>query len=72
MSQNRRSERDHIQAENDYKVNLKSELQIRQLNLKLDQFMVSQWETLIDIQKTQTDLMNEIHGSIIKKESSND
>ncbi len=72
MSQNRRSERDHIQAENDYKVNLKSELQIRQLNMKLDQFMVSQWDTLIGIQNTQTDLMNEIHGSIIKKENSND
>lgn len=46
MSQNRRSERDRIQAENDYKINLKSELQIRHLNTKLDQFMLSQWSQL--------------------------
>lgn len=39
MSQNRRAERDHIQAENDYKVNLKAELQIRHLNMKLDRFI---------------------------------
>ncbi|MGB0934859.1 MAG: DUF1003 domain-containing protein [Alphaproteobacteria bacterium] len=43
MSQNRRSERDRIQAENDYKVNLKAELQIRHLNAKIDKILQHEW-----------------------------
>ncbi len=60
MSQNRRGERERIQAENDYKVNLKSELQIRQLHSKLDKFTTSQWQTLLKTQQIQTDLMHEL------------
>jgi uncharacterized membrane protein len=34
MSQNRKEQRDRQRAENDYKINLKSELEIRQLHEK--------------------------------------
>jgi uncharacterized membrane protein len=37
MSQNRQSEKDHIQAKNDYKVNLKAELEIMQLHEKFNE-----------------------------------
>lgn len=68
MSQNRRSERDRIQAENDYKINLKAELQIRHLNTKLDQFMLSQWSQHLEMQNTQTKLMKEVHCALKQEE----
>lgn len=69
MSQNRRSERDRIQAENDYKINLKSELQIRHLNTKLDQFMASQWSQHLEMQNTQTKLIHDIQGTLKQGET---
>ena len=66
MSQNRRADRDRITAENDYKVNLKSELQIRHLNTKLDSFMHFQWSRLVEIQQVQTELISDIN-EVLKK-----
>ena len=60
MSQNRQELRDRRRAESDYKVNLKAELEIRHLHLKLDQLMTHQWERLLEIQQIQTELMEEI------------
>lgn len=39
MSQNRQEEKDRLRAENDYRVNLKSELIIEDLHIKLDKLM---------------------------------
>lgn len=39
MSQNRQEERDRLRAKNDYKVNLKAELEIRQLHEKVDHLL---------------------------------
>lgn len=39
MSQNRQEEKDRLRAENDYRVNLKSELIIEDLHVKLDKLM---------------------------------
>lgn len=41
MSQNRQEGKDRIRAENDYKVNLKSELILKDLHLKLDQLITN-------------------------------
>lgn len=60
MSQNRKEERDRLRAENDYKVNLKAELEIRLLHEKIDHLLVKQNQRLIDIQEMQTDLLNDI------------
>lgn len=38
MSQNRQEARDRLRSKNDYKVNLKAELEIRQLHEKIDHF----------------------------------
>lgn len=59
MSQNRQSEKDRMRAENDYRVNLKAELEIRHLGLKLDQLMTHQWRRLLDIQQIQLEIMHE-------------
>ena len=60
MSQNRQETRDRLRSENDYRVNLKAELEIRQLHEKLDHLLQHQWERLIEIQQIQIELMNEI------------
>lgn len=53
MSQNRQAQRDRLRAENDYKVNLKAEIEIRTLHEKLDHLMMKKWETLMEIQQIQ-------------------
>jgi len=39
MSQNRQEEKDRLRAENDYKVNLKSEIIMQDLHVKMDQIL---------------------------------
>ena len=60
MSQNRQAEKDRLQSEDDYKTNLKSELEIRQLHSKMDMFMKKQWERLFELQQIQIDLMEDL------------
>ncbi len=59
MSQNRKEQRDRQRAENDYKINLKSELEIRQLHEKIDHLTQHQWQRLLEIQKLELDLLEE-------------
>jgi Protein of unknown function (DUF1003) len=60
MSQNRQEARDRLRSENDYRVNLKAELEIRQLHEKLDHLLQHQWDRLVEIQRVQLELMNEL------------
>ena len=60
MSQRRQEQRDRLRAENDYRVNLKSELEIRQLHEKIDHILLSQWQRLAEIQEIQIEVMNEL------------
>jgi uncharacterized membrane protein len=60
MSQNRQETRDRLRSENDYRVNLKAELEIRHLHEKLDHLLQHQWERLMEIQQIQIELMNEL------------
>lgn len=46
MSQNRQEEKDRLRSQNDYKTNLKSELIIEDLHLKLDQILDNQAQIL--------------------------
>lgn len=57
MSQNRQAARDRAEAEADYQTNLKSELEIRHLNAKIDLLLSSQWEKLLEIQNTQQEIL---------------
>ena len=50
MSQNRKEQKDRLRAENDYKINLKSELEIRHLHEKMDNLIQHQWQRLLEIQ----------------------
>lgn len=60
MSQNRQESKDRLRSENDYRVNLKAELEIRHLHAKLDLLLTHQWQRLLEIQQVQTDLLEEI------------
>jgi uncharacterized membrane protein len=60
MSQNRQEDRDRLRAEYDYRVNLKAELEIRQLHEKVDHLLMNQWQRLLEIQEIQMDLMAEL------------
>lgn len=60
MSQNRQSEKDRLRADNDYRVNLKAELEIRHLHSKMDLLLTHQWHRLLEIQQVQTDLLEEL------------
>jgi uncharacterized membrane protein len=60
MSQNRQESKDRLRAEHDYQVNLKAELEIRNLHEKIDHLLNTQWQRLLEIQQIQTDLMEEL------------
>lgn len=71
MSQNRKEEKDRQRAINDYLVNLKSEIEVRNLHQKIDLLMAEQMQTLFEIQRAQVDLMEEIRASMKIMETSN-
>jgi len=51
MSQKRQEAKDRLRSENDYRVNLKAELEIRHLHEKIDHILTRQWERLAEIQQ---------------------
>ncbi len=67
MSQKRQEQRDRARALDEYKVNLKAELEIRHLHQKIDHLLTNQWQRLFEIQELQIDLINELKS---KKRSS--
>lgn len=67
MSQNRKEAKDRSRAENDYLVNLKAEIEIRNLHQKIDLLIVEQMKNLFDVQKAQMELMEEINTKLGKK-----
>ena len=52
--------KDRLRAENDYRVNLKAELEIRHLHSKMDMLLTHQWQRLLEIQQIQTELIQQI------------
>lgn len=60
MSQNRQEDKDRIRAEHDYKINLKSEIEIRTLHEKVDHLLLQQWSEMMEVQDLQLELLQEI------------
>jgi len=69
MSQNRQEEKDRERSKKDYMINLKSELEIRTLHEKIDHFIMDQQQELLEMQKVQLDVINDILKQIEKKNS---
>lgn len=64
MSQNRQEEKDRMQSENDYLINLKAEVGVRGLHQKMDLLLGEQIKSLYDIQARQLTLLEEINSKL--------
>jgi len=64
MSQNRKETKDRKRAENDYLINLKSEIEIRNLHQKMDLSMIDQFKHLCDIQQKQVEMLERLERKI--------
>jgi uncharacterized membrane protein len=60
MSQKRQEAKDRQRSLNDYRVNLKAELEIRHLHEKFDHMLTRQWERLAEMQEVQIELLQEL------------
>jgi uncharacterized membrane protein len=67
MSQNRQETKDRHRSENDYKINLKSEIEIRTLHEKVDHLLFDQWSKMIKTQEFQIEILEEIRNKVDKK-----
>lgn len=67
MSQRRQEEKDRLRSLNDYRVNLKAELEIRHLHEKMDHLVTRQWQRLAEIQQIQLEMMQENRTRILVK-----
>jgi uncharacterized membrane protein len=65
MSQNRMGDKDRIRSENDYKVNLKAEIEIKTLTEKVDHLLLDQWSKMMKIQQIQMDMLEDIRKEIV-------
>ena len=66
MSQNRQAEKDRKRSEHEYLINLKAELQTRELNSKIDLLITEQMTVLLGVQKTQLESLNNLEESLNK------
>lgn len=64
MSQNRQEEKDRERSKKDYMINLKAELEIKTLHEKIDHLIINQQQQLLEIQKVQIEMMNDILKSV--------
>lgn len=60
MSQNRQESKDRDRAKKDYMINLKSELEIEMLHEKIDHLIINEQQELLEIHKTQLEILSEI------------
>jgi uncharacterized membrane protein len=60
MSQNRGEAKDRLRSENDFKTNLKAEIEIQMVNQKLDKLINDQWKHLLEIQQMQMEMIQEM------------
>jgi uncharacterized membrane protein len=60
MSQNRQAIKDRLDAAHDYEVNLKAELEIANLQEKLDNLREKQWHELVEMQQEQIRLLTKL------------
>ncbi|MCX6607892.1 MAG: DUF1003 domain-containing protein [Acidobacteria bacterium] len=67
MSQNRQSSRDRLDARHDYEINLKAEMEVMGLHVKVDELRDRQWAALVDLQDRQLKLLERIEAKLGKE-----
>ena len=71
MSQNRVEAKDRARSEHDYKINLKSELEIQLLHKKIDHLLIHQNKHLLEMQRIQAEMMETISRGFVENKNSN-
>ncbi len=71
MSQNRSADRDRLDAENDFHVNLKSEHELRILHAKLDHLTQNQLPHDLEIEKLQLQILGEVRTELTNLRNEN-
>src|ERR1041384_6841391 len=66
MSQNRKEDIDRKRAENDYLINLKAEIEIRNLHRKINLLMEEQLKKLLETQSVEIKLLQELNAKLDK------
>jgi len=64
MSQNRQADKDRMEAQQDYEINLMAEIEIRDLHDKLDALRYKQWHELWQLQQRQIELLEHLHTEL--------
>jgi uncharacterized membrane protein len=64
MSQNRQEARDRLRGENDYKVNLRAEVEIRAISEKVDQLIHQHWAHLLEVQEIEMEMIRDLAGGV--------
>lgn len=60
MSQNRQEERDRMNAEQDFAVDRRAELEVAAIHARLDELAGRQWDALVERQREQLELLRRI------------
>lgn len=60
MSQNRQEIKDRRRARSDYMINVKAEMEVQNLHVKIDLLMAEQMKTLFEFQKAQLEILNRL------------
>lgn len=61
MAQNRAAEHDRAQAEQDFRINARSEAEVDALQRKLDHLLRERWITMVELQHVQLTLLQLLH-----------
>lgn len=64
MSQNRKEEKDRLRSLNDYAINLKSELEVRNLHQKIDVLIFEEMKSLLDLQVKQMAILEDLQTRV--------
>ena len=64
MSQNRQSDKDRKQAQNDYMVTLKTEIELKTLDEKINLLMKEQMNFFLELEKNQLNILSRIEQHI--------
>jgi uncharacterized membrane protein len=70
MSQNRQVAKDRFEAQLDYQVNLRAEMQIGALHLKLDEAGASGWQEIVEMQRRQLEVLERIEYALDNRSTS--
>lgn len=71
MSQNRSAKKEKKRNENQYLINLKAEIEVRNLHSKMDLLMKDQMKNLLEVQKIQLDLIEKLYLKVDKLKDKN-